>query len=76
MQVDFGEAGREVAIKHFNIKEYCSDKPFSNSCNALFYWAPIADELKELDKEIVINSIKNKWMLVVADFEKIPVNLK
>tara|TARA_B100001029_G_C14962233_1_gene395140 strand:+ start:39 stop:965 length:927 start_codon:yes stop_codon:yes gene_type:complete len=22
MQVDFGEAGREVAIKHFNIKEY------------------------------------------------------
>ena len=44
--------------------------------NALFHWAPIADELKELDKEIVINSIKNKWMLVVSDFEKIPVNLK
>lgn len=63
-------------LKSFSIKEYCSDKPFSNSCNALFHWAPIADELKELDKEIVINSIKNKWMLVVADFEKIPVNLK
>ena len=63
-------------LNSFNIKEYCSDKPFSNSCNALFHWAPIADELKELDKEIVINSIKNKWMLVVADFEKIPVNLK
>ena len=62
-------------LNSFNIKEYCSDKPFSNSCNALFHWAPIADELKELDKEIVINSIKNKWMLVVADFEKIPVNL-
>ena len=30
----------------------------------------------EEDKEIVINSIKNKWMLGVADFEKIPVNLK
>ena len=58
-------------LNNFNIKEYCSDKPFSNSCNALFHWAPIADELKELDKEIVINSIKNKWMLVVADFEKI-----
>ena len=28
-----------------------------------------------LDKEVVINSIKNKWMLVVADLEKIPVNL-
>ena len=60
----------------FNIKEYSSNNPFANSCNALFHWAPIADELKELDKEIVINSIKNKWMLVVADLEKIPVNLK
>tara|TARA_A100001011_G_scaffold149687_1_gene157953 strand:- start:1957 stop:2574 length:618 start_codon:yes stop_codon:yes gene_type:complete len=63
-------------LNNFDVKEYCSDKPFSNSCYALFHWAPIADELKELDKEIVINSIKNKWMLVVADFEKIPVNLK
>ena len=60
----------------FIINEYASNSPFVNSCNALFHWAPIADELKELDKEIVINSIKNKWMLVVADLEKIPVNLK
>ena len=63
-------------INSFNIKEYSDKNPFTNSCNALFHWAPIADELKELDKEIVINSIKNKWMLVVADLEKIPVNLK
>ena len=63
-------------LNSFNIKEYSNNNPFTNSCNALFHWAPIADELKELDKEIVINSIKNKWMLVVADLEKIPVNLK
>ena len=64
-------------LNGFNIKEYSSsNSPFTNSCNALFHWAPIAEELKELDKEIVINSIKNKWMLVVADLEKIPVNLK
>ena len=62
-------------LNTFNIKEYSDKNPFTNSCNALFHWGPIADELKELDKEIVINSIKNKWMLVVADFEKIPVNL-
>ena len=62
-------------LNNFNIKEYSNNNPFTNSCNALFHWAPIADELKELDKEIVINSIKNKWMLVVADLEKIPVNL-
>ena len=63
-------------LNSFDIKEYSSNSPFNNSCNALFHWAPIADELKELDKEVVINSIKNKWMLVVADLEKIPVNLK
>ncbi len=63
-------------LNSFDIKEYSSNSPFNNSCNALFNWAPIADELKELDKEVVINSIKNKWMLVVADLEKIPVNLK
>ena len=60
----------------FNIKEYSNNSPFANCCNALFHWAPIADELKVLDKEVVINSIKNKWMLVVADLEKIPVTLK
>jgi hypothetical protein len=63
-------------MKDFNVEEYCKNSPFLNSCNALFHWAPIADELKELDKEIVINSIKNKWMLVVADLEKISFNLK
>ena len=25
-------------LNSFDIKEYCSDKPFSNSCNALFHW--------------------------------------
>ena len=63
-------------LNYFDIKEYSSNSPFNNSCNALFHWAPIADELKELDKEVVINSIKNKWMLVVADLERIPINLK
>ena len=63
-------------LKNFNIEEYYNNDPFLNSCNALYQWAPIADELKELDKEIVINSIKNKWMLVIADLEKITVNLK
>ena len=63
-------------LNDFDIKEYSSNNPFNNSCNALFHWAPIADELKELDKEVVINSIKNKWMLVEADLEKIPVTLK
>ena len=35
---------------------------------ALYKLSPIADELKVLDKEIVLNSIKNKWSHVVKDF--------
>jgi len=65
----------KTKLNNFNIEEYFKNDPFVNSCNALFHWAPIADELKELDKEVVINSIKNKWMLVESDLEKIPVNL-
>ena len=36
---------------------------------ALYYWSPIAEELKTLDKQIVINSIKLKWNLVENDFK-------
>ena len=57
-------------LNTFNIKEYCSDKPFSNSCNALFHWAPIADELKELDRKIVLNSMILKWDIVTKEFKE------
>ena len=62
-------------LESFNVTNYFEQDPFRNSGQALYHWSPIADELKILDKEVVLNSIKNKWMLVVADLEKIPVNL-
>jgi len=34
---------------------------FSKSPEALFYWAPIADELKKRDEEIVKNSVRFRW---------------
>jgi len=37
------------------------DGPFVESPTALVYWAPIADELKAFDEEIVRNSIKFRW---------------
>ena len=45
-----------------------------NSGEALYHWAPVADELKVLDKEIVLNSIKNKWSLVEKDFINLSKN--
>jgi len=37
---------------------------FQGSSDALIYWAPIADELKNLDIEIVRNSIHLRWINV------------
>lgn len=37
------------------------DGPFVESPSALVYWAPIVDELKALDEEIVRNSVRFRW---------------
>ena len=60
-----GDFDKEREIKFSGTSSYLSSKEIR-----------LPQILKELDKEVVINSIKNKWMLVVADLEKIPVNLK
>lgn len=38
-----------------------SDAAFAESPTALVYWAPIVDDLKALDEEIVRNSIRFRW---------------
>ncbi len=40
------------------------DTVFSMSPDALYYWSPIADELKERDEAIVRNSIRFRWIEV------------
>ena len=55
--------------------KYYLDNPFKESCMALYNWAPIADELKILDKEIVLNSMRLKWNLKIDEFKKLTKNL-
>ncbi len=50
--------------------ELDGDKHFSESPKALVRFAPIADELKRLDAEIVRNSMKFAWVEVRAEFSK------
>ncbi len=59
-----------------DFKKYYLEEPFKESGLALFHWSPIADELKELDKKIVLNSIKLKWNLVTEEFKRLTTNLK
>ena len=58
-----------------DFNKYYLDNPFKESCLALYNWAPIADELKILDKEIVLNSMRLKWNLKIDEFKKLTKNL-
>jgi hypothetical protein len=55
-----------------NIKwdNYFNDLPFNPSALSLFKWAPIADDLKALDRKIVLNSMILKWDIVKKEFQE------
>ena len=53
-----------------NWDNYCNDLPFNQSALSLYKWAPIADELKNLDRKIVLNSVILKWDVVKKEFKE------
>ncbi len=53
-----------------NWDNYYNDLPFNPSALTLFKWAPIADELKTLDRKIVLNSMILKWDTVKKEFQE------
>ena len=68
----------ENATKEFNSRyqkinwtNYCDTRPFEYSSNALYTWSPIAEELKKLDKKIVLNSMLLKWNNVQINFKRL-----
>ena len=63
-------------LEDVDFKKYYLENPFQESGLALYNWSPIADELKVLDKEIVLNSIKLKWNIVENEFKDLTKNLK
>ena len=61
----------EERLNYLDWKKYCTDLPFNKSALALYEWAPVADELKTLDRKIVLNSMILKWDNVKEEFEKL-----
>ena len=57
-------------LEKINWKNYYESHPFNDSALALYKWAPIADELKILDRKIVLNSVILKWDIVKKEFYK------
>ena len=58
-------------IQNINWEIYYKDLPFNSSALSLYKWAPIAEELKNLDRKIVLNSMILKWDVVKQEFEKL-----
>ena len=57
-------------LQNINWKTYYNDLPFNPSALSLYKWAPIADELKNLDRKIVLNSVILKWDIVKKEFNE------
>jgi hypothetical protein len=61
----------EERLKKIDWKTYYKSLPFNNSALALYEWAPIAEELKVLDRKIVLNSMILKWDNIKDEFKKL-----
>ena len=57
-------------LQNINWDTYFNDLPFNPSALSLYKWAPIADELKTLDRKIVLNSVILKWDIVKKEFKE------
>ena len=57
-------------MKGINWDTYHNDLPFNPSALSLYKWAPIAEELKNLDRKIVLNSVILKWNVVKKEFDE------
>ena len=56
-------------FQNLNWENYFIDLPFNPSALSLYKWAPIADELKTLDRKIVLNSMILKWDIIKKEFK-------
>ena len=59
----------EERLQKINWDTYYNDLPFNPSALSLYEWAPIAEELKILDRKIVLNSVILKWDVIKKEFE-------
>jgi hypothetical protein len=74
MPLDIIEEAKKSFSERFqnlNWEIYHKDLPFNPSALSLYKWAPIAEELKSLDRKIVLNSMILKWDIIKQEFKKL-----
>jgi len=69
----FKKASEEFESRNIKIdwENYYKSLPFNLSALALYEWSPIAEELKTLDKKIVLNSMILKWDNIKKEFKEL-----
>ena len=73
MPIDIVDAAKkkfDERLQSIDWNVYYKDLPFNPSALSLYEWAPIADELKKLDRKIVLNSVILKWDVIKKEFEE------
>jgi len=58
-------------LKKIDWNTYYKSWPFNESALTLYEWAPVAEELKILDRKIVLNSMILKWDNIKNEFIKL-----
>ena len=66
--IDEAKKNFNERLQNINWNTYYNDLPFNQSALSLYKWAPIADELKTLDRKIVLNSVILKWDVIKKEF--------
>ena len=69
--IEKGKRSFEERLKKIDWKTHCNNLPFNDSALSLYEWAPIAEELKTLDRKIVLNSMILKWDNIQKEFIKL-----
>ena len=73
MPLDIIEKSKKIfdeRLQSVNWEKYYDNLPFNPSAISLYEWAPIAEELKSLDRKIVLNSVILKWDIVKKEFKE------
>ena len=69
--VDQARVDFDNRFQNINWDNYYTDLPFNPSALSLYKWAPIAEELKTLDRKIVLNSMILKWDVIKQEFQNL-----
>ena len=69
--IEKGKKSFEERLKKIDWKTHFKSLPFNDSALSLYEWAPVAQELKTLDRKIVLNSMILKWDNIQNEFIKL-----